>query len=170
MTSTRTGISLVTVMISLGIISIAAFIFIQMSGSLLFGSSRIDKSLKGQQVLVGVASDLQRQEYGVILDKICGGVPLNNPEKDLTGNCIAGNQLKPLSAQTQPPKGYPLINVLLSENGKASETGDTCVELVKCKLVADGDLLELHLRAHWKDPDPKKGLASRTTVLRRARW
>lgn len=160
--------SLVTVAISIAILSVAGFVFMQMSGSYMFGSSRIAKGLRGQQVLVGVASDLQRQDFTRIVESTCGGI--TGTEKVLTGNCVAGDTLKKLADQTQPKAGDPLINVLLSENGKVSDTGDTCVELNKCKFVAGGDMLELSLTAYWKDPDPKKGVVSKSTVLRRARW
>jgi len=164
----NSGVSLVTVAAALAIISAAAYLFIQMSGTMIFAGSRIDQSLKGQQILVGVASEIQRMDFGQILSDVCKNSTAGLP---IAGNCVtADGKLKSLADQTQPALGQPQVNVLLSENGKPSANGEMCVELNSCQLIAEDDMLEMKLTGYWKDPDPKKGLFSRVQLLRRVRW
>lgn len=163
----RHGVSLITVVAAITILSIAAAVFMQMSGSMLFAGSRIDQSLRGQQVLVGVAADIQRMDYSQIVSDVCNN---KTAGEALPNNCLVSDKLQAYSSQTVPAAGMPALNILLNENGKISETGDACVSLVSCKLMGSNNMLELKLMAFWKDPDPKKGVVSRPTLLRRVRW
>ena len=135
------GVSLIAVAAALVILSAAAFVFVQMTGALIFGSSRIDASLKGQQILVGVSSDVQRLDFSQIInsptvcDKKTDGSALPNKCVDSGGKLVA------LSAVTLPADGLPLLNVPINENGKPSDNADACVTLQSFQLISNDNMI-----------------------------
>lgn len=168
--SSTIGVSLVTVAVALAILSAAAYVFVQMTGTLIFGSSRIDASLKGQQVLVGVSSEVQRLDFSQIINSatVC------NKKTDgsaLPNKCVdSDGKLATLATAPAPAAGMPLINTPVNENGKPSDNADACVTLQSCTLLANDNMIEMKLLAYWKDPKPGRPLLSRQSTVRRGRW
>jgi type II secretory pathway pseudopilin PulG len=164
----KQGLTIVEVLVGIVILTFvsvtAASFFAQMG----IFEKRADRAEQVAQILVDTSSVLRRTTYEEVHQSLCldsGALP--GPRQ---GVCIAGSQFN-----TAPEAPVSDVGVQVTErrrrwNGDFNSDGGVCVEVYQCRVLAADQLIEISLRAYFKNPDSRSNYLTQDLVFRKARW
>ena len=162
------GITLVTVLIAFTLVALAAFLLSQVFTGHSRGTARLDRGVRGDQVLTTTAAAIQQMDFEAIVGVCTTRSAFSGP---VTGSCTAGGKLNPAAVPaTGTVTDATTLDVRRGWDGEVNAGGPVCVELTECKRRANGHLVELTFKGYWADSSDDLPLQSRIITLRRTRW
>lgn len=146
-------------------------VYIVMQGFSRFSSGRLalSRRLKGDEFLVAAAGKIQLSEFSDIIAQ-CRTTGVLNIAAPRNSVCVRAGALDPALGNGGPNIRPGTLQVVRDEYGRPTPQGTQCVELLLCRHLASGRILEILLQGNWKEGKADQGLIQRRMTVRRTRW
>jgi hypothetical protein len=163
------GITVIAALVGAALVGIA--VFIVMKGFQHFSAGRLGltRRLQGDEFLVAAAAGLQQSDFSDVLGQ-CRTTGVLNIASPRTGVCVKSGVLDPALGVTRPSLRPWTLEVVRDEFGKPAADGTQCAELLWCRHLASGRILEVLIQGNWRDGRAEHGLVQRRLTVRRTRW
>ena len=166
----RLGISLVSAIVGMLILSIAGLAMFGALGQYSLQGGRLERSLQGDRVLADFAVRLQAMPYDRARS-LCTSP--DRFQQAATSPCPSADQTR-IAGQTaaeQQALNRPLpVDRPLDWNGDPVQSdGKACISVTRCQMKGNAQMLELELEGFWLDSKSGGSLKGRTLSLRMAR-
>lgn len=158
----RSGISLVAVLVSMAILAFGAVVFSKATGYFRINAENTDRLVNVDQLLVDAAASLQGESFSSLISLCREKSALG---QFATGNCVSGGALN-----RNLPSGDQVLETLIDWEGDSNTSGQVCIELYNCNLSTGSLLLEIQLKAVWTQANAALGLSQKVASFRRSRW
>jgi type II secretory pathway pseudopilin PulG len=172
MNNSQPGFTLVGAIIAFAILAIVA-----LSLTALFVFQRkheisLDRKVAAQQVVFNTAASLAAMSFDALVAECTKRNALYGPAVTpvpVPGKCVVGGALStdPAVATTTPG----VLEVRRNFSGDQTPSGEICVELPMCQLLAGGLGINVTVRGYWKPAANAVQLSSSKNFdFRRSRW
>lgn len=160
------GVSLIQVLVALVALTLLVLAFFQLLDNFNKGDARLDRALFAEQTLVLVGKRILESDYQGILEDYCA-----QSGQLRVGKCLNADKTLNTSAETAPDSNkVRYLEVRLNEKSAPDPDGTFCVEVTKCDLKSNSQILELLLTAFFSNPEPGFPALSQSIKLRKAKW
>jgi hypothetical protein len=164
------GISLVAVLVGGALLSAAVFVILRGFQQFSTGKLGLARRLKGDEALVTAAFGVQQLSFAEILAQ-CRARNILNTAAPRASVCVTAAGIFNPALGTPAGSVEPwTMEVLRNGLGQPSPTGNQCEEMLWCRHLASGRILEITVQGSWLDPKNTGGVIQRRLAFRRTRW
>jgi len=162
------GFSILAALVGAGLLALGSLLVMNAFQHFSSGRLNLARRLRGDEALVAAAFGVQQLDFAEIL-KQCRARNILNSTAPRASVCVTAGAFNPALGTPSGPVQPWTLEVLRDAGGAPSPNGNQCEELLWCRHLGAGRILEITVQAHWSDP--KSGqIVQRRLAFRRTRW
>ncbi len=163
------GFSVIAALVGIVLVGIAAWVLSSAVVDNKQWGFKADRRVQVTRIIVDTVSHLMSQEYSY-LRQLCAGPPNRFAPTPVSGRCLSADGSFNMGSESTPNPLVPrLFDVRRDWMGAFANDGKVCLELVQCRDLAGGRMIDFTVRAYWKDPSGQRQALTHQMQARKAR-
>lgn len=163
------GVTLIAALAAAGALGFVVYIILRSFEIFSVGKLSFARRLQGDEAMVAASVGVQQADFNEILTQCRTRAILNSPQP--RASVCAPNGVLNRALPNPPGAIQPwTMEVVRDAYGRPSADGEVCVELLHCRHLASGRILEVMVQGNWIDPHQPTVATQRRLTFRRTRW
>jgi hypothetical protein len=163
------GLTLIAALIAAAVLALAAYFVMQSFDVFSRGKLGLQQRLQGDEALVAAAVGIQQADFSEIV-ALCRDRGIMNAPAPRDSVCVNAGVFNAALGSPPAPVLSTTLEVLRDVQGRPSPQGNQCFELLHCRHLASGRILEVLLQGNWVDGARRGSIVQRRLSFRRTRW